>query len=101
MFGSNDKILAGVDVKTGRRSWVQRGFSKALCVHGDGRLITLDSNGRLSLVTATPEGVTVHSQCEITERPSYTVPTLVGTTLYVRDRKHIMGLDIGVSNGGS
>jgi hypothetical protein len=36
----------------------------------------------------------VHSQCKITERISWTVPTLVGKTLYVRDRKHIMALDL-------
>ena len=100
LFGSNDRILAGVDIKTGRRSWVRRGFSKAMCVHGDGRLIILDSSGQLSLVTVTPEDLTVHSQCKITEPPSFTAPTLVGTTLYVRDRKHILALDLGVSNGG-
>lgn len=40
------------------------------------------------------EGMTVHSECAIPERCDWAAPTLVGTTLYVRDRKHIMALDL-------
>ena len=53
--------------------------------------------GLLALATATTEGLTVHAQCQLTERWSFTAPTLVGTTLYVRDEKHIMALDLGTS----
>jgi hypothetical protein len=74
---------------------VDRGFSKATCVYADGKLIILDEDGQLALATVTPERLTVHSKCKITERLSWTHPTLVGTTLYVRDRKHIMALDLG------
>ena len=58
-------------------------------------MIVLDHNGQLGLVTATAEGLTVQSQCQITEKWSFTAPTLVGTMLYVRDEKHIMALDLG------
>ena len=54
----------------------------------------------LTLATATPDGLTVHSQSKVTERYSFTVPTLVGHTLYVRDRKHIMALDLGKDSAG-
>ena len=69
-------------------------------MHADGKLIILDMNGQLGLATATSEKLTVHSHCELLERVSLTPPTLVGTTLYLRDRKHIMALDIGVPTTG-
>lgn len=55
----------------------------------------LDQDGRLTLATATPKGLTVHSQCQVTERYSLTAPTLVGKTLYIRDLKRILALDLG------
>ncbi len=88
-------FFMGININTGEVAWRERGFKKATCVYGDGKLILLDEDGRLALVTVTPEGMTVHSQCKVTERLSWTAPTLVGKTLYVRDRKHIMALDLG------
>jgi outer membrane protein assembly factor BamB len=88
-------IAVGVDALTGRRLWGNRGFDLAAYVYADGKVIFLDWNGHLVLATATRGGLTVHSQFQITERYSMTAPTLVGTTLYVRDRKHIMALDLG------
>ncbi len=59
-------------------------------------MIILDEDAKVTLATATPEAFTVHSQCQITERYSYTPPTLIDTTLYLGDRKHILALDVGV-----
>ena len=92
-FGAT--LMVCVDIKNGERVWVRRGSSNAKCVYADGKLITLDEDGLLSLLTVSPSGMTIHSTCKITERLSWTPPTLVGTTLYVRDRKHIMALDLG------
>ena len=87
-------FFIAMDVKTGRPTWRKRGFSKANCVYGDGKLIMLDEDGQLVLATATPDDLIVHSRCRMTERLSWTAPTLVGTTLYLRDRRHIMALDL-------
>ena len=86
-----------VNFETGERVWAERGYPNAWCLRAGGRLIILDENGQLTLATATPEGLTVHGQCQVTEKYSLTAPTLVGTTLYVRDRKHIMALDLGAA----
>lgn len=94
LYGCTDQILFRVDMATGKRTWVERGFPDAAIVHADGKLIILDVNGKLTLATPATEGLTIHSQCQITEKYSFTVPTLVGKTLYVRDRKHIMALDL-------
>ena len=88
-------ITTGVNIKSGKRAWADRSFGGATFLHADGKLIILDVDGQLGLATATPEGLTVHSKCKVTEKESFTAPTLVGTTLYVRDRKNIMAFDLG------
>ena len=93
--GGVETPFLAVDAKTGSRLWLKRIFPTAVAIGGDGKLIILDHTGKLGLATVTTEGVTVHSQCQITERWSFTAPTLVGTTLYLRDEKHIMALDLG------
>ncbi len=87
--------VIAADVKTGKRVWHKRGFPGACFVYGDGKLIMLDNTGLLGLATVGPEGLTVHSEYRVTEKWSFTAPTLVGTTLYVRDEKHIAALDVG------
>ena len=88
-------LLVCLHLKTGKIAWRERGFKKATFVYADGKLIILDEDGWLALATATPEGLTVHSKCKVTEHLSWTAPTLVGQTLYVRDRKNILALDLG------
>ena len=95
LYGSNEHIFFGADTETGRRLWAKRGFHYASCIHGDGKLIILDQDGQLTLAVPETKGMTILSQCQISGRYSYIVPTLVGKTLYLRDRKHIMALDLG------
>jgi len=87
-------FFMGVNVKTGEVAWRERGFAKSTCVYADGKLILLDEDGQLALATATPQGLTVHSKCKLTERYSWAAPTLVGAKLYLRDRKNILALDL-------
>lgn len=87
-------FFSAINVKTGKIAWRERGFAKATCVYADGRFIILDEDGHLALATATPEGLTVHSKVQLLDKVSWTVPTVVGTTLYVRDKTTIMALDL-------
>ena len=84
-----------INAETGKVAWRERGFSKSTCVYADGKIILLDEDGHLALAGVTPEGMTVYSKCKIAERYAWAAPTLAGTTLFVRDRKHIMALDLG------
>jgi outer membrane protein assembly factor BamB len=93
--GNGPAFMAAVNVKTGEIAWRKRGFAKANCVYADGKLIILDEDGTLYLTSASPEDLTVHSQVELLDRVSWTVPTLVGKTLYVRDKATILALDLG------
>ena len=54
----------------------------------------IDEDGKLVLATPTPAGLTIHSEVALLNHNAWTVPTLVGTTLYVRDRKIILALDL-------
>jgi len=93
-------FFMGVNVKTGEIAWRERGFAKSTCVYADGKLIILDEDGQLALATATPQGLTVHSKCKLTERYSWAAPTLVGAKLYLRDRKNILALDLSAEGAG-
>ena len=41
-----------------------------------------------------PQGLDVLDTVQVTESISWTLPTLVGTKLYLRDKKHILALDL-------
>jgi hypothetical protein len=88
-------FLVALDIKTGKRLWIERGFAGATCLYADDKLIILDEEGHLALATATPEKLTVHARCKIAEPRTWAAPTLTGKTLYVRDSKRIMAFDLG------
>jgi outer membrane protein assembly factor BamB len=87
--------FTAVDVKTGKILWRNRSFPRASFLFADGRFIILDEDGQLLLATATSEGLTVTSKVELLKSQSWTVPSLSGTRLYVRDRKDIIALELG------
>src|SRR5262245_3835135 len=87
-------FFTAIDVRTGKVLWQDRRFSHANFVYADGKFIILDEDGALGLATPTARGLTVHSQVEILTSRSWTIPTLVGRTLYLRDRKNIMALQL-------
>jgi len=88
-------FMAAVNARTGEIGWRERGFAKANCLGADGKLVILDEDGVLYLASATPTELVVHAQTQLVDRIAWTVPTLVGTTLYVRDRSQILALDLG------
>lgn len=87
--------FTAIDVKTGKVLWRNRTFSRATVLLADGRFIILDEDGHLLLATPTAEGLTVTSKVELLSSQSWTVPSLAGTRLYLRDRKNIMALELG------
>ncbi len=99
VYGSSGQFgpapFTAVDVATGKVLWRYRRYARASVVYADGRFILLDENGMLALATPGPEGLTVASEVELLAPPAWTVPTLVGTTLFVRDRKVMMAVDLG------
>ena len=89
-------FLTAVDVKTGETKWFTREFAKASFLRADGKLIILDEDGWLALAKPNSDGsLTILSKARPLSANAWTVPTLAGTRLYLRDRTFIVALDIG------
>jgi outer membrane protein assembly factor BamB len=87
-------FFTAIDVKTGEVLWQDRSFSHSTFLYADGKFIILDEDGTLGLATPTASGLTVQSRVQIATSRTWTVPTIVGRTLYLRDRKTIMALQL-------
>jgi hypothetical protein len=85
--------MAAVELKTGTIKWRDRGFAKAQLLYADGKII-LAQDGTLALCKVSPEKFEVLSKAPVLESIAWTPPTLVGTRLYVRDRKTIEAFDL-------
>jgi len=96
---NNVSFLSAFEWKTGKIAWRQRGFLKAQSLYADGKLLFLDENGQLVLARVSPAGLEVLSKARVADPVAWTIPTLVSTRLYVRDRKHIMALDLSQDGG--
>lgn len=99
LYGSNGdfgpSFITAVNVKTGETVWQERGFGRSSFLAADGKAIIIDEDGDLVLAKLSPEKMTVLAQAHIFNTVSWTAPTLVGTTLYARDREKIVALDLG------
>lgn len=87
-------FLMSVDVRTGEVLSRQRGMAKAQIIYADGKFLILDEDGTLALATPSTDGFQVISKAQVLDSLSWTVPTLVGTRLYLRDRNSMLALDL-------
>lgn len=88
-------FLTAVNTRTGAVLWQDRAFARAQLLYADGKLIVLDEDGTLAIASVSPQGLKVLARASILENLAWTPPTLVGRTLYVRDRKTIAAFDLG------
>jgi outer membrane protein assembly factor BamB len=91
-------FLTAVKVTTGEIAWQDRSFAKSSLLYADGKLIVLDEDGNLALAVPSAEGLRVLTKAAVLQGNAWTVPTLAGTTLYVRDRKKIVAIQLGSSS---
>lgn len=87
-------FFSAVNVKTGDIAFQDRSFPKTNFLYADGKLIILDEDGNLALATVSPAGLKVISKASVMKNLAWTAPTLVGTRLYLRDRRTITALDL-------
>ena len=83
-----------VDVHTGKVLSRQRGLAKAQVIYADGKFILMGEDGTLAQATYSSEGFNIISKAQVFNSRSWTVPTLVGTRLYLRDRESMLALDL-------
>jgi outer membrane protein assembly factor BamB len=87
-------ILSAVDARTGRIYWQERSIEKATFVWADQKLITLDQDGNLMIAHPSPQGFRITAKAPLLSNLSWTPPVLVGTRLYMRDRRNMMAVDL-------
>ena len=87
--------FAAVDIATGDMLWRDRAVARASLIGVGRRLIILDEDGKLTMATPGDEGLTLHGQMQLFSGRAWTVPTLVGTRLFARDRKEIVAHELG------
>ena len=63
-------------------------------IYADGKFAILDEDGTLALATPSPIGLKVISKAKVLKSRSWTVPTLVGTHLFLRDRESMLAFDL-------
>ena len=98
LYGFDDKTLTCLDAKTGDRKWRKRGQGHGSLTYADGRLYVLGDQGTLALVEATPEEYREHGSFEVFDSKTWTVPTVAGGRLFVRDDSELAAFD--VKDGG-
>jgi len=87
-------FISAFDLKSGAIAWQDRSFARAQLLYADGKIIVLDEDGVLGLATVSPQGLKVLAKASVLQHLAWTPPTLVGTTLYVRDRQTISAFDL-------
>ena len=87
-------IFTAVNVRTGEAAWQERGLARASSVYADGKLIILDEDGVLALARPDAQGLNIQSRAQVLSNRSWTIPTLVGTKLYLRDRVNVKALEL-------
>ena len=87
--------FTALDLATGTILWRDRSLARASVLAVGERLVLLDEDGNLALASAGDSGLVIHARAKLLEAPAWTPPTLLGRTLYLRDRKVILALDLG------
>ena len=87
-------FVAALDIETGAEVWRERTFARAQMLDAGGRLVILDEDGELAVASVTLDGLQVHARAAVLTSNAWTPPTLVGSTLYVRDRHNILAIDL-------
>lgn len=87
-------FFSALDVRSGAARWQQRDVPKASIIHADGKFIMLNEKGELLLARPGDTGLQVLASAQVLTPTSWTPPSLVGTTLYLRDRHHALALSL-------
>ena len=93
LYGYDNAFLKCIDAETGEEQWVKRGFGKGTLIYADGNLIILGEDGTLALAKATHTQYEEKGRRQIFDGQCWTVPTLSGGKLYLRNTEELICLD--------
>ena len=94
LYGFDNAILTCIEANTGEEQWQQRGFEKGSLLLADGYLIILGEGGKLALAEANPSEYNEKARFQLFDDKCWTVPTLAGGKLYIRNQKEMVCLDL-------
>ncbi|MCG8608703.1 PQQ-like beta-propeller repeat protein [bacterium] len=94
LYGFDESTLKSVDVNTQETKWAKRGLGKGSLIFADDHLIVLSDKGKLVLAEATPKDYVEKASAQVLKGRCWTVPTLAGGKLYVRNQKEMACYDI-------
>jgi len=88
-------FLVALEAGTGRVAWQDRTFARAQLVGtGGDTALLLDEDGTLAAVRLSPKGVTTLGRAAVMDATSWTPPTVVGSRVYLRDRRNMVALSL-------
>ena len=88
-------ILSAVDARSGKIHWQERSIQKATFLWADNKLITVAQDGSLMIAYPSTQGFKIAARAQVLTELAWTPPALVGTRLYLRDRRTLMAVDLG------
>jgi outer membrane protein assembly factor BamB len=94
LFGFDEGALKALDPAKGATLWGQRGLGHGSLIAVDGKLLVLSDRGKLLLAEASRDGYNELGSVQVFESKTWTVPTLAGGRLYLRDEKEIVAFDL-------
>jgi outer membrane protein assembly factor BamB len=94
IYGFDEKFLTCIDAVTGKVRWQARGFGHGSLIYADGRLIVMGDKGTLALVQATTAAYREQARFQLFDGKTWTMPTLAGGKLYLRDEHELVALEI-------
>lgn len=94
LYGFDNAILTCIEVNTGEEQWRHRGFGKGSLLLADGYLIILGEGGQLALAEASPVEYREKARFQLFDDKCWTVPTLAGGKLYLRNQQEMVCLDL-------
>jgi outer membrane protein assembly factor BamB len=95
VYGFDRTDLVCMDVRTGRILWRERGspgFGKGTLLAAGGHLVILSESGTLTLASASGAGYREEASYRLSRSKCWTVPSLAGGRLYVRDESQLVCL---------
>lgn len=94
LYGFDNSILQCLEIVRGERMWRARGHGHGSLLYAEGHLYVLGDRGSLSLVQATAGEYVEVARTQVFSGRSWTAPTLSDGTLYLRDERELVALDL-------
>jgi outer membrane protein assembly factor BamB len=87
-------VFCAVDARTGELRWRNGTIGRCGMLLVGEKLLMLVESGELMLATPGAQELTIHARAHLLDYPAWTIPSLVGKRLYLRDRRNIMAVEL-------